>query len=250
MEKLSRIVVGLSLACACVALSGTSAASAPASRPSRPPVKWLAIRPGAPQFVQAWYDTISARKGRTLAAMRDQIKANEAEAKRINSLPAAMIEGGSDPFGSRSRHVDNAEMDRRKEEIGRLRGTNKELRLQIKAIEADNTWHEVPDLSYQLGAIGRIRALTVRQIVSPSEMIVVTSKGPLWLSGVDTSGLVDGANAAMPETFVIDGNRTYETAIGGSKTILHAVAIDLERWFYVTEDPQGELPTTQPSTQP
>lgn len=65
----------------------------------------------------------------------------------------------------------------------------------------------------------------VDQVVDSDEMLIRNSE--LWLEGFSTEGLADGNAVDLAGVvFVVAGTKSYETAIGGQRTVKHLVAID------------------------
>lgn len=74
-----------------------------------------------------------------------------------------------------------------------------------------------------VGAWGKIPKSTAKvvQVINQSEMRVDfrSSKGPVFLRGVPTKGLVDGGIVRINGYVEVIGTETYRTAIGGSNTV-------------------------------
>jgi hypothetical protein len=70
----------------------------------------------------------------------------------------------------------------------------------------------------------------VSQVVDGQNMLVYGSK--LWVEGIDTSELTDSSDAQVNLSgtlFLVAGTKTYDTALGGSRTVKHLVAVNGER---------------------
>jgi len=113
---------------------------------------------------------------------------------------------------------------------------------------------EMPGKRPAVGAIGRLRDpdISVDQIIDGQNMIVKcyawdfpgivakrTARGQtyfapsrpspiyLWVKGASTKDKVDDRGATLDGVFEITGNKTYDTVMGGSKTIFVIKLIDL-----------------------
>lgn len=105
----------------------------------------------------------------------------------------------------------------------------------------------VPVLSPRL-AVGEVGATTadveIVQIIDRQNMLVSGQVGgPLaevrtvWLSGVDTSALADGQSLSLANfTLKVVGNKTYETAIGSTKTVMRLQRLDMEPVFKLAKE--------------
>lgn len=66
---------------------------------------------------------------------------------------------------------------------------------------------------------GTAHAYEVFQIIDESNFLIKARDVIVWVSGVKTSGFVDGRGAPLPYIMKVTKTRQYETAIGGSKTV-------------------------------
>lgn len=78
---------------------------------------------------------------------------------------------------------------------------------------------------WKVGAVGYAGPIDVQQVVSADEFLgqIYVNDLPVWVSGIPTEGLVDGARIKT-EGFVIElaKTRTYTTALGASRTVFEA----------------------------
>lgn len=61
--------------------------------------------------------------------------------------------------------------------------------------------------------------IQVKQILGPKEAIVGVYGVDVWLSGLSTQNWTDDAVIDLPGVFKVVGNKTYATALGGSRTV-------------------------------
>lgn len=82
------------------------------------------------------------------------------------------------------------------------------------------------------GQLGDVSVVFVQQVVSPKEVIARWEGDLYWISGIDTSEMVDGERTKLAGVFQVGKSRTYSTAIGGSKTIrtLAPYAVDEKKF--------------------
>jgi hypothetical protein len=67
----------------------------------------------------------------------------------------------------------------------------------------------------------------LNQVVDERNMLVYGSN--IWVEGVSTDGLTDTGNSNVNLSgiiFLVAGTKRYETALGGSRTVRHIVAVD------------------------
>ncbi|MDA1054863.1 MAG: SHD1 domain-containing protein [Planctomycetota bacterium] len=97
---------------------------------------------------------------------------------------------------------------------------------------------ELDEPHIELGAVGRLNprlGVTVIQVLDDESMLATSYKRPFLLRGVPTKGIVDGGDFGpirdemKKALLVVTGTETYDTAIGGTKTV------------FVVEPVQGEL---------
>ena len=99
---------------------------------------------------------------------------------------------------------------------------------------------EMPGRSPTIGAIGRISASMfgrqpihkVTQVIDGQNMLIKSTGWArpwldFWVKGVLTKDIVDGETLTIPGVFEITGTRTYETVLGGSKTVFVLEPVDL-----------------------
>ncbi len=83
-------------------------------------------------------------------------------------------------------------------------------------------------IELQQGSIGTLGDPRVFQISDDHQMIIQTGAGvSIWLAGVSTKGIVDGAFINPAGLFQITGTKRYDTAMGSQKTILLAEPLDI-----------------------
>src|SRR4029078_12544178 len=76
-----------------------------------------------------------------------------------------------------------------------------------------------PQLDGQL-EVGRVRyapnsAAIVLQVIDSENVLLQWGRsGSIWLSGVSTAGLTDGATTSWPTCVEVVGTQTYDSAIG------------------------------------
>jgi hypothetical protein len=58
---------------------------------------------------------------------------------------------------------------------------------------------------------------------------VIIKEHSIWVEGLNTGGIVDGQAVSLAgHCFVVAGTKTYRTALGGNRTIKHAVAVNTQ----------------------
>lgn len=68
----------------------------------------------------------------------------------------------------------------------------------------------------------------VIQVIDSENAILENERaGKIWISGLDTATLTDESRITINEPCLLVGNKTYQTVIGGSKTVLHFELHDL-----------------------
>lgn len=72
----------------------------------------------------------------------------------------------------------------------------------------------------RIGEWGNLPTVEVFQVVNASEVLVKADDELFMLTGVRTSGMVDGRNYSLSDAFEVEGTRRYSTAIGASKQVL------------------------------
>lgn len=92
-----------------------------------------------------------------------------------------------------------------------------------------------PEIRWETGSVGHLGEprfpergrpgpeayIQVKQIIGAKESIVCVYGVDAWLSGVSTGNWIDNAVVQLPGVFRVLGNKTYTTALGGSRTIWH-----------------------------
>lgn len=77
--------------------------------------------------------------------------------------------------------------------------------------------------------------IKIDQIVSDKEFIAKywseseSTTKPIWISGIDTTVLTDDSTVNIDNVFKIDGNKSYTTVLGGSKTVLKLEVVNTEK---------------------
>lgn len=78
----------------------------------------------------------------------------------------------------------------------------------------------------KVGNAGFFRAQQkVQQVVSDRQMLIIINDQTVWIDGVSTAGLTDDSYISFDDPFYISGTKSYETAIGGTKTVFVAEPI-------------------------
>jgi len=62
----------------------------------------------------------------------------------------------------------------------------------------------------------------------------------VWISGVSTETFVDGKLATLPQVFWVCGTKQYNTALGGTKTVLELRAVDVSEALTVASSPPSK----------
>lgn len=93
-----------------------------------------------------------------------------------------------------------------------------------------------PERGVKVGWIGRFpRNARILQVLNDHEVIVEAnlngSDETVWLSGTDTAGLTDDKTVELEQPFRLTGTKTYQNALGGSRTVLRAEPFDIEEWL-------------------
>jgi hypothetical protein len=82
--------------------------------------------------------------------------------------------------------------------------------------------------------IGGLTDFDVNEIIDDQSMLIYDWR--LWVEGVDTTGIADDNNVDLAgQYFEVRGTKKYETAIGGSRTVLHLAKIDLTKALAAAE---------------
>jgi hypothetical protein len=89
---------------------------------------------------------------------------------------------------------------------------------------------------FTIGAVGdfgrsdkELHPFTVAQIISPTDMLVDAYDRDdlaVWIEGYPTDGKTSGAFVGLPGFWLVKGTKTYDTAIGGSKTVFMLDPVD------------------------
>lgn len=102
--------------------------------------------------------------------------------------------------------------------------------------------------SLEVGSMGSWpAAVKVFQVVGPEDMIckfkINRSEELVWLSGISTTNLADDDRATIPEAFMLRviGNKSYTTALGSRKTIMHVKAQSVKDYSKQGEAIQAAL---------
>lgn len=116
-----------------------------------------------------------------------------------------------------------------------------ELHAKMKKLQAAKPYYAELG-SLQRGDCGIYpRNMKVVQVVGDGEMLCeLTIDGNdelVWVSGVSTKNLADDDLATVPATmvFIVTGNKSYSTAIGGTKTVMRLHAENMKQY-----EEQGE----------
>ncbi len=90
--------------------------------------------------------------------------------------------------------------------------------------------------SWQTGEMGIIsygprNLATEKQVFELSDIVdernAIIQDHKIWVEGLGTGSIVDGQPISLAgQFFVVAGNKTYRTAIGGSRTVKHVVAVN------------------------
>jgi len=118
----------------------------------------------------------------------------------------------------------------------------------------------MPEKQPEIGMIGRLEELEVKQIVGPTDSIVErkwyttssrirsingrfeagsvyqsqrTEKNScwFWITGVKTSEIADGSTFTPTQVFQVTKTKTYDTAIGGTKTLFVLEPVDVFQYL-------------------
>lgn len=72
--------------------------------------------------------------------------------------------------------------------------------------------------------------VTVMQVVSGSDMLVKVGGRTVWLSGVSTANLADDDRVSVGfRAWYCPGNKTYNTALGSTNTVMHVQTLSAGR---------------------
>ena len=71
-----------------------------------------------------------------------------------------------------------------------------------------------------IGQIGELGEQPVFQVSGPNEALVYLGFELVWISGIDTTGIVDGKSYEIKGVFKVTGTKTYQTPLS-VKTIMH-----------------------------
>ncbi|MGD0900381.1 MAG: hypothetical protein ABR915_21320 [Thermoguttaceae bacterium] len=114
-----------------------------------------------------------------------------------------------------------------------------DLKKELKQLEINNPPY-IPYIgelrNWSVGDYGRaaVRKATIVQIVGKTQMLVRLLQirddhaATIMLSGFSTEGLTDDSDVDISQPIQITGTTTYNTVIGGTKTVLVAKPLDLE----------------------
>lgn len=161
-------------------------------------------------------------------------------------------------------HYEFATRDDKAEAIRACRAAEDAARADARYFSRDDIFVQPVIDDFRLGAMGRIRIddhhrYLALQVVDDSDVLVqcqyrregliykggdrnvLSSYGPdltwqdggtIWVEGVDTSGMRDGAAIDLSgAAFLIDRSRTYDAAGGGTNTVLNVRRLELEKWL-------------------
>jgi hypothetical protein len=195
----------------------------------------LILKEGAPLLVKTWFETfpeIAANiRARHRAALVSQVEEAENELKSIKDRKIGKVYS-SNGF-SRSATTD----------MDALRQKDADYKAQ-KAVVAEAK-KEVTDYDKLTGSpevvvwksgkgMGVIREITVgtwgvlnsgmkvSQVVNENELIVKIGDKKVWLSGFDTSSIVDDQGIVYDKPIIISKTKKYTTVLGGSVTCYYA----------------------------
>jgi len=71
------------------------------------------------------------------------------------------------------------------------------------------------------------QAFDVNSIVDGKNALIKNNS--IWIEGLNTGGIVTGQRVSLAgHCFVVAGTKTYNTALGGSRTVKHAVAVNTQ----------------------
>ena len=110
------------------------------------------------------------------------------------------------------------------------------LRAVLAGCEHYTPWIVMDEL--KIGDVGRLRyptnvsashphaIVTVTQVLNETEFIGKVFGQTYWIKGVDTKMFTDGKELILTDILEVIGNKTYNTAIGGTNTVMQFEVTD------------------------
>lgn len=171
---------------------------------------WLAgdeplSRDDAPPAVAAYLKLSESQRPQQLAQMKDLLRQRSKSNRRLTAA---------------EKQVKAVEVKAIKAAISRLENTAEFCRpTMAPGILRDGYCGRIQLLEFiggeQTTAIARIK-----QIVDETNLIVEAGAHDYWIQGMSTKGLADGNRFRLAGAWHVNGSKTYETVLGGSKTVL------------------------------
>jgi len=124
------------------------------------------------------------------------------------------------------------------------------LKDKLKKLKADE-YPIVPEITLDqlaVGGIGRFEypsyctesgnvvQFEVQQVIDEKQMLVRAFGKLIWIQGLSTNGIVDNQHIVLDNIFCINETKTYETAIGGTKTVFVAEPFDVTPYLQEIEE--------------
>jgi hypothetical protein len=222
--------------------AGTATQSADNS--NSPKRAWKA-KDGAPKAVIEFAQRLPELRLQSIQLLKDEIKAavqnradisnrqvsqtmvSSAHTSGIFSYPAAYAD---DPAAVKQKQASLQDCDK---QINSLKKT-------MRSLQDDDSWF-APDLSlvstvldnlqWKVGGYGYLHVLKVIQVIDDHNLIAEQGDTTFWLSGLDTSTIVDDKDYDYDKPVAVTGTKRYETVLGGTRQVYTVTPIDFAEYL-------------------
>jgi hypothetical protein len=202
---------------------------APTTRPTTRPavqrkeapkkmVKAWRAKPGAPLEVLQYLADVPRLKQKESEALQkemDRLKHDYELVQNQRIDPITVRDGGII-----EKRPNTSAIRQRRERLKAIEADTKKLHAQAKRI-SEPDYLPTPIYNFQVGGIGMMPGpVKILQVIDDKTFIAAYERHWMWMEGVDTKAMVDDRGYYTRAIFICRENKQYETALGGSRTVL------------------------------
>lgn len=207
----------------------------------KPTVKALALKDGAPEAVHEWFARLPVIQAARVIALESEVRAFEAQIRDVEKQPLPRVKVGGGAFGTSEYRPDEAAGRARSQRVKEMRQQLRGMKQRVERARQDRTFIDIPPLTLEAGGFGFVESARVSEIIDGHNMLAGVAGKEVWLTGVPTQGLVDGATVPLDRTMVVSRTRKVQ----GYRTVFVLEPLDLKEWVTVIDQDPGEAPPAE-----
>lgn len=232
-----RWVVIVLLAFVASAWAQPAKTKAPSSDEVETPKGRFVANDDAPEWVLEWLEDLPQLKDREIIRLEieheeyvQQLE-NELQEKKNNLTrlksqktrkSSGLGYGRDSEQYQQYRGIRTAEDDVREtaKELREAKERNDPISLIIDLIKTNPMYLPVPPLELTVGSYGKLNGeFEVFQVLDEENMLVKYRDSTIWVSGIDTTNIVDEQQFKIEKEMRVTGTRQYNTLMGGTKKV-------------------------------